>query len=77
MASHSTTLRWGPKSERIADLRDFRDRVIKYLDHARQRAAENPMYSRMVPIFEAELISIMLRIQARSRKYARRQPVAA
>ncbi len=65
--SRDTSLHWGPKSNRLADLEAFRQEVVRQLQHARDRAATNPTYARMIDLYEGELADLNEKIESLTR----------
>jgi hypothetical protein len=57
-----TCLTWWPRDPSVAALFEFRERVTRCLQTAREKAGVNEFYRRMVPGLEADQTAVNLRI---------------
>jgi hypothetical protein len=69
--THSTR-GWGPKSSHLDDLIAFRDRLVTYIDTARQKQDEIEAYRLMLPDLEGELLVVTARIASAQHKVGAR-----
>ncbi len=67
----STTLHFGPAGNTLADLEAFRQEVVRQLQHARDRAATNSTYARMIDLYEGELVRVSDQIVQKQQKKVR------
>jgi hypothetical protein len=61
----TTKLRWGPKSQRRADLENWRQHIINHVKWIDENRAELPVYQGIRKVYLREFLRVSIELQRR------------